>query len=393
MTGTASTTTQDNRCAIPKPLQEGTILAVSGGDQTVSSTTASNSQSNSKRGNHDNDDEEATASGSGRGGDTANHNKRPRIVLEEDESSSSSSTPSGIAAAEPISKSVVTPTSEEKAITATTTTTKATTTTTTNAVSNSADLATSGVATTAAPRATATTPATTTTTASATLDLAETLELKVGTQIEVQWEIHKTDDDENNISNNNNNNELNDTATGASSSSSSTSLHWWRATLLEHDGRTTDSVAIRTLLYEARPDLGFPEPSREDVVFLGKDVLATSTNADAATWETDPDSVDTMPYRRVLPTAGTGGPSADASDVVHFFDDDQLEEQLNGVLMGALTKNKRAWDSMPASRKAVIAETIRKKKDQLKEILKAEARQTGGVITPETIKDILARAF
>lgn len=214
------------------------------------------------------------------------------------------------------------------------------------------------------------------------LDLAETLGLKAGTDIEVQWEIH-----------NDSKPESKDTAAASDATASastnttpSVSLHWWKAKLLEHDGRTTDSVAIRTLLYEPRPDLGFPQESREDVVFLGRDVLVTSTNSNADHWDTDPDSVNQMPYRRI--------DSGSINDEVFFYNEDQLEEQLNTLLMGAFSKNQAAWNAMPAAQQAIIAETINKKKKQLASILRAEAKQNNNqVITPEAIKDILARTF
>jgi hypothetical protein len=153
-------------------------------------------------------------------------------------------------------------------------------------------------------------------------------------------------------------------------------------------------VAIRTLRYEARPDLGFPEPSREDVVFLGKDVLVTSTNASAEAWVEDPSTVSTMPYRRVVAVDATSGTTTTttAADEVFYYNEDQLEDQLNSLLMGAFQKNQRAWNAVPAAQQAIIAETIRKKKDELKEILRAEGGDNR-VITPETIRDILARAF
>ena len=217
------------------------------------------------------------------------------------------------------------------------------------------------------------------------LDLAETLGLKSGTEIEVQWEIHN--DSKPDPSKNTAAPAASTTGTDASTAQTpSVSLHWWKAKLLEHDGRTTDSVAIRTLLYEPRPDLGFPKESREDVVFLGRDVLVTSTNSNADQWDTDPENVNQMPYRRI--DAGS------INDEVFFYNEDQLEEQLNTLLMGAFSKNQAAWNAMPTAQQAIIAEQINKKKKQLASILRAEAKQNNNqVITPEAIKDILARTF
>jgi len=210
-----------------------------------------------------------------------------------------------------------------------------------------------------------------------TLDLAETLGLKSGTEIEVQWEIH----------NDKKNDAKPEAAADAANDSSANNitLHWWKAKLLPHDGRTTDSVAIRTLHYEARPDLGFPEPSKEDVVFLGRDVLVTSTNSNAETWDTDPDSVNQMPYRRV---------ESNANDEVFFYNEDQLEEQLNTLLMGAFSRNQAAWNALPAAQKALIAEQIAKKKKQLATVLREKAKQNNNqIITPEAIQEILQQTF
>uniref|UniRef100_A0A7S4AH32 Uncharacterized protein n=1 Tax=Pseudo-nitzschia australis TaxID=44445 RepID=A0A7S4AH32_9STRA len=222
------------------------------------------------------------------------------------------------------------------------------------------------------------------------LDLAETLGLKPGARIEVQWEIHNDTTEETEDENDGkkittaateNTATSGDDAASPSPNETATtvSIHWWKAELLEYDGRTTDSVAVRSLLYEARPDLGFPEPSREDVVFLGKDVLVASTDVDSGDWENNPDAVRQMPYRRVN------------GEEVFYYNDDQLDEQLNDLLMGAFQKNQRAWKAMPAAQQAIIAEKIQQKKEQLKQVLQAEAKHK--VITSETIKDILARTF
>lgn len=223
---------------------------------------------------------------------------------------------------------------------------------------------------------------------SETVDIAETLGLKAGDRIEVQWEIHSEkrnkemsveDDSVGKIKavvNNNKGDEKND----EEGDGITVTLHWWKATLLAHDGKTTDSVAVRSLLYDARPDLGFPEQSKEDVVFMGHGVLITSEDVDSGDWENNPDAIRRMPFRRVHD-----------GDEITFYNDDELEEQLNSVLMGAFNKNQQIWRNIPAAKQAVIAEMIKKKKDQLKEVIKAEAKHK--VITSETIKEILAKTF
>jgi hypothetical protein len=90
------------------------------------------------------------------------------------------------------------------------------------------------------------------------LDLALTLGYKEGDRIEVQWEIERLGE---------------------------TKVHWWGATLLKHDGRTTDSVAIRTIEYDRKPELGF-DSCKDDVIFLGDDLIVS------------PDSQTQLKYRR-----------------------------------------------------------------------------------------------
>lgn len=195
------------------------------------------------------------------------------------------------------------------------------------------------------------------------LDLAETLGLKAGDRLEVQWEIH--DEEGNDIDHNNNNNNDQD----GESPTTTTRTIWWKATLLEHDGRTTDSVAIRVLDYDPQPGMGFPDRSQEDVIFLGHDLVVSP----------DDDSIQ-LTFRREGETE---------LDQVFWYTEENLDEQLNSILMGALQKNEVAWCALPASAQAAIAEKIQKKKEELKERLRSQNK----IITPETIKEILAQAF
>jgi hypothetical protein len=252
-------------------------------------------------------------------------------------------------------------------------------------------ITTSAAKSKAATASTATATTTVTTTSTETIDIAETLGLKTGDRIEVQWEIHndvvvEEGDDDNSkkiaatTDKNNDTGNENKDKDNEDDGDVTVTVHWWKATVLEHDGRTTDSVAIRSLLYDARPDLGFPEISKEDVVFMGRDVLVPANEVDSADWENDPDAVSRMSFRRV-----------NDDEEITFYNDDDLEEQLNSVLMGAFNKNQQQWRNIPASQQAVIAEMIKKKKEQLKKVIKEEAKHK--VITSETIKEILARAF
>mmetsp|Transcript_71117 Transcript_71117/g.206250 ORF Transcript_71117/g.206250 Transcript_71117/m.206250 type:complete len:248 (+) Transcript_71117:76-819(+) len=179
------------------------------------------------------------------------------------------------------------------------------------------------------------------------LDLAITLGYNPGDRIEVQWEIENDGE---------------------------TVVKWWGATLLPFDGRTTDSVAIRTLHYDPCPEMGFPDSSDEDVIFLGDDLLVS------------PDSTTELHYRR----EGTGGEGGDdAADHVYCMNEQDMEEQLNAILMGALAKSQSKWATLTPAQQAIIAENIKNKKEQLMSVLKSKKE----VITSASIKEILRETF
>lgn len=164
------------------------------------------------------------------------------------------------------------------------------------------------------------------------LDLAVTLGYKEGDRLEVQWEI---ENDKGGVE-----------------------VHWWGATLLKFEGLTEDSVAIRQLLYDAYKDF---KPSKEDVIFIGYDELAS------------PDSQNQMKFRR------------EGQEEVLWYNEGALEETLNGILMGAMTKNHSTWKTLPQAQQAVIADKIATKKEKLM----AALRDHDGVITSETIQCLM----
>lgn len=174
------------------------------------------------------------------------------------------------------------------------------------------------------------------------LDLAVTLGYKAGDRFQVQWEIDQPE-----------------------APQEEPIVKWWGATLQEFDGRSTDNVAIRVLKYDPYPEQGFDEPSLEDVVFLGDSLLSS------------PDSVNQLNYRR------------EGEDSILWMNEDDMDEQLNAILMGALAKNEAAWKSLPAAQQAVIAEQIKIKKEELLKVLKSKKE----VITSSSIKDILQETF
>lgn len=181
------------------------------------------------------------------------------------------------------------------------------------------------------------------------LDLANMLSFKPGDRFEVNWEIIQDED---------------------GNTSSTPQQRWWGATLLEHDGRTEDSVAIRVLDYDPYPEGGFSERSREDVIFLGRDMLI------------DPCAHQEMEFRR----EGDEEDNSSPLDVGR----QGIEEVVNDTLSNAFQKNSASWNSLSRSQQASVADVIRQKKEKLVQILLS---QPDGVITSTTMQDILARTM
>jgi hypothetical protein len=174
------------------------------------------------------------------------------------------------------------------------------------------------------------------------LDLAVTLGYQPGDRLQVQWEIEHPDAVE-------------------------PIVKWWGATLQEFDGRSEDNVAIRVLKYDPYPELGFEESSLEDVIFLGDSLLVS------------PDSTTQLNYKKE---------GSDEDNIVWLTEDD-MDQQLNAILMGALAKNEAAWKSLPPSQQAAIAERIKIKKEELLKVLRSKKE----VITSSSIKEILRETF
>jgi hypothetical protein len=123
-------------------------------------------------------------------------------------------------------------------------------------------------------------------------------------------------------------------------------------------------ILLFFLLYCRYPEMGFTS-CKDDVVFLGDDLIVS------------PDSQTQLNYRR------------EGEEEISWLSQNDLDEQLNGILMGALDKNKNAWKSLDPAQQALIAEKISTKKEKLMEVLKSHNE----VITSATIKDILQKAF
>jgi hypothetical protein len=204
------------------------------------------------------------------------------------------------------------------------------------------------------------------------LDLAVTLGYRPGDRFLVQWEIDPVNDEDDDDEDNNDDNDddnYNNRASSPALTPPPPVVKWWGATLQEFDGRSEDCVAIRVLKYDPCPELGFAESSLEDVIFMGDSLLVS------------PDSSLQLNYKR------EGGEEED-STIVRLNEND-MDEQLNAILMGALAKNEAAWKSLPPAQQAVIAEKIQTKKEELLKVLRSKKE----VITSATIKDILRETF
>jgi hypothetical protein len=204
------------------------------------------------------------------------------------------------------------------------------------------------------------------------LDFARTLGLADGVRLQVKWEIvqddHDNDDDEN-------------AADEAARTASTTITHWWTATLLPHDGRVVDeNVAIRTLDYDPYPDGGFPERSREDVVFLGPNLIV------------DPVTREDLRFRRLGETLDfiDDDDDEDGNDEIDISGGrDDLERIVNETLAAALAKQSTKWQALSVAQQSHIASVIAEKKEALLTLLE----QHEGVITGPVMQQLLAQAM
>lgn len=172
------------------------------------------------------------------------------------------------------------------------------------------------------------------------LDLAQTMGLTTGDRLEVRWEIEMNDD---------------------------TITRWWGASLLEHDGKTEEGVAVRVLEYDPFPDGGFPESSKEEVIFMRHDLLINYSSQEEA-------------HYRLL--------SDDNSEVVWVRNDD-IEDLVNTILTKAMQKTASNFSALPRSQQALLAEKIAEKKEKLVQLLKdhMEANRAAGVNRVLTARD------
>jgi hypothetical protein len=174
------------------------------------------------------------------------------------------------------------------------------------------------------------------------LDVAVALGLKGGDRLQVQWEITNEDGE--------------------------TITLWWGATLLEHDGRTQESVAIRVLEYDAYPEGGFQERSKEDAIFLGSDLLV------------DPSTHQEMSFRRI----------DDDDEPMVLLSLNEIEDVVNGILKNAMEKAN--WKSLPRAQQSVVAAQVAAKKEKLVQLLQDHVQEKR-VLRAEDVPAILAQTI
>jgi hypothetical protein len=166
--------------------------------------------------------------------------------------------------------------------------------------------------------------------------------------------------------------------------------HWWGATLLEYDGRTyieqeedeeqshendddAGPVAVHLLEYDEYPEGGFPEKSREEIIFASAFELV------------DMKSMDTLPYKRI---------GVDNMIEVIGNENGGFEEMVNTVLANAMKKSMGNFNSLPASVQLTIAEKIANKKAKLVTLMEEFFANSGKRVgTPEDMKKLIQQTM
>jgi len=172
-------------------------------------------------------------------------------------------------------------------------------------------------------------------------DIAETLGYKAGDRLEVEWDIC-------------------DDSTGEVVS------RWWGATLQKHDGRTTeDGAVLRVLDYDPYPEGGFPHRSLEDVVFVHDGLLLNSERA----------PLSFRPEENIA------------------LNEEDLRQELNGMLMQLLKKHETRWHQMDAAQQAHMAERIAQGKEKIIHAILERWEKEQTVISAADIPAILEDAF
>jgi len=215
------------------------------------------------------------------------------------------------------------------------------------------------------------------------LDLATHFSIRPGDRVEVEWEVLPSTSEE-------------EDATAAAGTTKART-RWWGATLLPHDGRTDDSVAIRTLEYDSYPEGGFPDKSKEDVIFIGHNTVLNYKGPDAVVEEGDE---EILQFR--LPGRSSDGAEGDGG-AVYVTDRDDIEKVVNDILVSAMANNESKFKNLDRASQAHIAQKVASKREKLISLLEqrfltggddAKTRSSGGgIVTPADMREILAQTM
>lgn len=193
--------------------------------------------------------------------------------------------------------------------------------------------------------------------------------------------------------------------------------HWWKATLLPHDGRrvivsssssnnninnnknNTTSIAIRVLEYDALPELGYPETSREEVIFVSSSLLINYHHNDASSEEEEPEEEEIELEYKILShdtddsdNVGLAAVSAADTTTIVCCSDLEIEDLVNNTIVSALGKALPKFQEMPASMQAIFAENIALKKEKLVTLLRQHMR-TKSIVSENDMKLLLAQTM
>jgi hypothetical protein len=188
------------------------------------------------------------------------------------------------------------------------------------------------------------------------IDLCDQLGLKAGDRLEVEWQlVLDGEEDDDSVTNSGDDDDEEE-----EEKEGKTTTKWWGCSLLPHDGRYDDGVAVRTLEYD--PSLPhYPEKTREDVIFLSHEIIINpSTQAEF----------------RFRP-----------EDVIQFNCEEETREAINGILMETLNKHSAKWAQLDRAQQGAIAAVIAQKKELLVEAIMSHSKSP--IINADDMKEIL----
>jgi hypothetical protein len=259
-----------------------------------------------------------------------------------------------------------------------------------------------------------------------------------GTRLAVHWDILLSEDQEDN-------DEDNDQAIAAAGAAApvvepptpppakqkTVTSRWWKATLLPHDGRqmlvslsgfavaktkTTiiddDDVVladVRVLEYDALPELGYEESSREDVIFYGPTRLIQcndlgETEGEEKEKDAPPPVATTLLEYKICSDAEDETMDAEndmnaeaAIDPAETYvvcrrNSTDIEDLVNETLTASLAKVMDRFQLLPASEQLQLAERIGMKKQRLVTLLREHVEQHG-VVSEQDMRTLLTQAM